>query len=397
MIVTARRLFDGLGSGVLEDSALVIRGDRIHWVGAAADLPAEPAEERLDLGDVTLLPGLIDMHSHLRIIQGQGNLHQQMRDPDVPYVLHALRHLQMNLRAGVTTMKTNGDRAFFDVQMREAIQSGLARGPRLFVAGKGIKSSRCTGGIVATAICDGPVAIRQAVRENVEAGVDFIKIFATGTILGPREAVLQPAYSPEEIRAAADTAHAANRLIVAHCHGGPAADECIRAGVDILEHGSLLSWEQLEMMAERGTWLCITLGVLSHPHGEVAERLKGPQADEIRRRIDEVQEVMREAIRAGVRYIVGTDAVHGALAFEVQALERLGASRAEALRAATSQAGAALGRPGEFGMLRPGALADLIAAAGNPFESLEALDRVTWIMQGGQVRCSTGSYRQRRP
>lgn len=391
MLITARRLFDGLGSAVLEDAAVLIRGDRIHWVGTAADVSEDAAGKRADLGDVTLLPGLIDMHNHLRIIHGQGNLHQQMRDPDVSYVLHALRHLEMNLRAGVTIMKTNGDRAFFDVQMREAIQSGLAQGARLFVAGKGIKSFRCTGGVVATAICGGPEAIRQAVKENVEAGVDFIKIFATGTILGPREEVLRPSYSSEEVQAAAEAAHAANRLIVAHCHGGAAADACIEAGVDILEHGFLLTRDQLEEMADRGTWLCITLGILLHPHGDMAERLKGPQADEVRWRIDEVQTVMAEAIRAGVRYIFGTDAVHGALAFELQALHRLGASAADALRAATSQAGAALGRLGELGLIRPGAFADLIAVQDNPLTSLSCLDRVTWVMKDGRVQWAAAS------
>jgi len=388
MILTARRLFDGSGSGVLEDAAVIVRGDRIHWVGPAAGTTAVPGEPRVNLGDATLLPGLIDMHNHLRISHAEGDLPSQMRDSDVAYVVHGLRNLETNLHAGVTTMKMNGDRAFLDVQMREAVKAGLARGPRLFVAGKGIKSSRCTGGVVATAICDGPDAIRQAVKENVEAGVDFIKIFATGTILGPREEVLRPSYSSEEIQAATEATHAANRLIVAHCHGGPAADACIEAGVDILEHGSLLSHDQLEEMAERGTWLCVTLAVWMHPHGDMAERLKRPLAAEIHRRLDEIQAAMAEAIRAGVRIVVGTDAVHGALAFEVQALERLGASRAEALRAATSQAGAALGCLGELGVIRPGAFADLIAVQGNPLTSLHSLNRVIWVMQRGQVRWS---------
>jgi imidazolonepropionase-like amidohydrolase len=388
MILTARRLFDGSGSAVLEDAAVIVRGDRIHWVGPAAGTTAVPGEPRVNLGDATLLPGLIDMHNHLRISHAEGDLPSQMRDSDVAYVVHGLRNLETNLHAGVTTMKMNGDRAFLDVQMREAVKAGLARGPRLFVAGKGIKSSRCTGGVVATAICDGPDAIRQAVKENVEAGVDFIKIFATGTILGPREEVLRPSYSSEEIQAATEATHAANRLIVAHCHGGPAADACIEAGVDILEHGSLLSHDQLEEMAERGTWLCVTLAVWMHPHGDMAERLKRPLAAEIHRRLDEIQAAMAEAIRAGVRIVVGTDAVHGALAFEVQALERLGASRAEALRAATSQAGAALGCLGELGVIRPGAFADLIAVQGNPLTSLHSLNRVIWVMQRGQVRWS---------
>ncbi len=385
MLVTAQRLFDGASNVLLRDAAVRVRGDRVEWSGPTAAAAAEPGEARVDLGDVTLIPGLIDMHNHLRIIHGQGDLRQQMADPEVPYILHATRHLEMNLRSGVTTMKSNGDRDLYDVQMREALRIGLARGPRLLVAGKAIKSTRCTGGVVGTALCDGPESIRTAIRDNVEAGVDFIKIFATGTLLGPREGVLAPAYSAEEIRAAADSAHAAGRLIAAHCHGGPAADACIEAGVDILEHGSLLRRDQFQAMAERGTWLCITQGVLLHPRGDMAGRLKGPDADQIRGRIDEVQAAMGEALRAGVRYVLGTDAVHGGLPFELQAIAHLGARPVDALRAVTSRAAAALRRPEDLGVIRPGAYADLIAVPGNPLESQACLDRVPWIMQAGAV------------
>jgi imidazolonepropionase-like amidohydrolase len=328
------------------------------------------------------------MHNHLRINHAEPDLPGQMRDPDVAYVLHGARNLETNLQAGVTTMKTNGDRGFLDVQMREAVKAGLARGPHLFVAGKGIKSTRCTGGVVATAICDGPEAVRQAVRENVAGGADLIKIFASGGILGPVEAVLRPAYAAGEIQAAVEEAHGAGRMIVAHCHGGPAADACIQAGVDILEHGWLLSREQLERMAEQGTCLCITLGVLLHPQGAMTHLLQGPGADGVRRRLDEVQAVMAEAVSRGVRYVLGTDAVHGGLAFELLALGRLGARPADLLRAATSQAAQALGQAGELGVISPGACADLIAVLGDPLVSLTSLDRVRWVMQGGQVQWS---------
>ncbi len=396
MIVTARRLLDGTGAAVLDDAAVLVRGDRIHWVGPASGASAEPGEPRLDLGEVTLLPGLIDMHSHLRINHAEADLPGQMRDAPVAYVLRSLRHLETNLRAGVTTMKTNGDRDFLDVQMREALRAGLTRGPRLFVAGKGIKSTRCTGGVVATAICDGPEVVRRAVRENVAGGADLIKIFASGGILGPVEAVLHPAYAAEEIQAAVEEAHGAGRMIVAHCHGGPAADACIRAGVDILEHGWLLSREQLAHMAERGTWLCVTLGVLLHPHGAMAHQLEGPQADQVRRRIDEIQATMAAAVASGVRYVLGTDAVHGGLAFELQALERLGARPTDLLRAATSRAAHALGRPEEVGVVRPGACADLIALHGDPLSSLASLKQVTWVMQRGQVQWSATAEGDRR-
>ena len=385
MIVTARRLFDGSGSPLLEDEAVIIRGDRIYWVGRAAGAIADPGEEILNLGDVTLLPGLIDMHNHLRINHAEGDLPGRMQDSSVAYVLHGLRNLETNLRAGVTTMKLNGDRAFLDVQMREAVKNGLERGPRLFVAGKGIKSARCTGGVVATAICDDPESIRAAVRENVVGRVDFIKIFASGRILGPREEVLLPAYSHDEVGAATEEAHKAGRMIVAHCHGGPAADACIRAGVDILEHGWLLSKDQLARMADRGTWLCITLDVLLHPQGELAHRMHGPEADAVRRRVEEIQETMADALASGVRYVLGTDAVYGGLAFELQLMERLGARPAELLRAATIQAAVALRQPNDLGGVKPGTYADLVAVQGNPLTSLPSLDRPARVMQGGRV------------
>jgi len=385
MIITAPRLFDGSGSPLVEDAAVIVRGDRIYWVGPAAGAAADPGEESLNLEDVTLLPGLADMHNHLRISHAEGDLTGQMRDSDVAYVLRGLRNLETNLCAGVTTMKLNGDRGFLDVQMREAVKSGLGRGPRLFVAGKGIKSSRCTGGVVATAICDDPESIRAVVCENVGAGVDFIKIFASGRILGPREEVLLPAYSHDEIGAATEEAHRADRMIVAHCHGGPAADACIQAGVDILEHGWMLSREQLARMAERGIWLCITLGVLLHPQGDMARRRHGPEEDAVRMRIEEIQETTADALASGVRYVLGTDAVHGGLAFELQALKRLGARPVDLLRAVTTQAGLALRRADDLGGVRPGAYADLIAVQGNPLTSLDCLERVTWVMQAGRV------------
>ncbi len=385
MIIIARRLLDGSGSPVLEDAAVIVRDKRIQWVGPAAGATGALDVPQVNLGDVTLLPGLIDMHNHLRISHVEGDLSSQMRDSDVGYVLHGLRNLETNLHAGVTTMKMNGDRAFLDVQMREAVKTGLARGPRLFVAGKGIKSSRCTGGVVATAICDDPESIRTAVRENVKGGADFIKIFASGRILGSREEVLLPAYSHDEIVAAAKEAHTADRMIAAHCHGGPAADACIQAGVDILEHGWLLSREQLARMAERGTWLCITLGVLLHPHGDMAHRLQGPEADAVLRRVEEIQETMADALASGVRFVLGTDAVHGGLAFELQALERLGGRPADLLRAATTEAGLALNQANDLSGVKPGADADLIAIRGNPLTSLHHLERVIWVMQGGRV------------
>jgi imidazolonepropionase-like amidohydrolase len=296
-----------------------------------------------------------------------------------------MQSLCADLESGVTTAKLNGDREFYDIQVRDAIRDGVARGPRLLVSGRGVKSSRCTGGVVATCIVDDIEAIGRCVDENLAAGADWIKLFSSGSVLGALADVLQPFYGFAQLSAAAAKARAAGKRMSSHCFGGEAADACIAAGVDVIDHGWLLSDWQLEAMGKSGTWLCPTVGVLTHPEGALGHVPPGPAREEATRRIDEVCDVARKALRIGVPLLVGTDAMHGGLAYELKTLQDLGGAASILLRAATANAAQALGLAGEIGTVHEGAAADLVAVRGNALTDVRCLADVLLVVQAGRI------------
>lgn len=380
----ARHLWDG-DAGRTGSVAVRVEGDRIRLVETAAQaVPREPADV-VDLGEATILPGLVDMHTHLGINHQTGDMRAQMQDPPARHVAAGMQSLLADLESGVTTAKLNGDRDFYDIQVRDAIRDGVARGPRLLVSGRGIKSSRCTGGVVATSLVDDVDAIGRCVDENLAAGADWIKLFSSGSVLGALADVLQPFYGLVHLSAAAAKAHAAGKRISSHCFGGEAADACIAAGVDVIDHGWLLSDRQLEAMARRGTRLCPTLGVLTHPEGALAHIPPGPACDGARRRLDEVCEAARKALRSGVPLLAGTDAMHGGLAYELATLQDLGGEPSILLRAATGNAAEALGLTGEIGTVRAGAGADIVAVRGNALQDVRCLADVVLVVQAGRI------------
>jgi imidazolonepropionase-like amidohydrolase len=348
---------------------------------------AEGAVEVVELPGCTLIPGLIDMHGHCRIDARSGPLRPQTQDEPAAYVLRSLANLQADLRAGVTTVKTNGDRDFLDVGLRDAIAAGLAEGPRLFVATRGIKAPDSTAGVVATALCRGPDAIREAVRENLAGGADHIKLYVSGGLLEPIEEACRAYYSYEEIRAAVDAAEAGGSYVVAHCAGGPSADWCAEAGVRVLEHGYYLTDEQLARLRERGTWLDLTLGVCFHPEGHVAEAIRhGADPAEMAERERQARDTARRAIAQGNRFVLGTDSLHGLLAYESEQAVALGARPVDALRALTAGAATVMGVGDRLGTLEAGKLADVVAVPGDPLGDIRALWRVEAVfMQGRQA------------
>jgi imidazolonepropionase-like amidohydrolase len=383
-LIRAKHLWDGVspwsGSATVE-----VEGDCIRRVAKGAHAPQGEAGEILDFGEATMLPGLIDMHTHLGINHRTGDIRLQMQDPAARHVAAGMENLRADLESGVTTAKLNGDREFCDVQVRDAIRDGLARGPRLAVSGRGIKSSRCTGGVVATCIVDDADAVGRCVDENLAAGADWIKLFSSGSVFGGLPEVLQPFYGPAQLAVAASKAHAAGKRMSSHCFGGEAADACIAAGVDVIDHGWLLTERQLEAMANRGVWLCPTVGVLTHPEGALGHVPPGPSRENARRRVDEVCVVVRTALRMGVPLLAGTDAMHGDLAYELATLQSLGGDPSRLLRAATSGAAQALGRGDEVGTLREGATADVVVVRGNALQDVGRLTEVLLVVQGGRI------------
>jgi imidazolonepropionase-like amidohydrolase len=384
-LLRAALLLDGDGHPPLRDAAVRVEGERIAAVGRAAELGPDGGARVLDLGARCLLPGMIDMHGHLRVSSLEPDPAGQVRDPVVRYVVHAMQHLAAQLRSGVTTVRCNGDRDFIDVEVRDTLAGAPGQAPRLFVATRGIKSPACPGGVVASVLTDAPDAIRAAIRENAARGADHVKIFASGG-LGPRETATQAPWPPETLRAAVDEAHRTGLPIVAHCHGGAAVMPLLEAGVDGLEHGYFLTDADLETMAARGAWLDSTLGVLVDSRSAAHRRL-GDTLGEARRQavIAEVEDTTRRALASGVRWVLGTDGMHGRLATEAALAAGLGATNARVVEALTGRAAAALGQADRFGRIRPGLAADLIAVDGDPLADIGALARVAFVMARGRV------------
>ena len=382
--IRARHLWDG-ETGWTGPVSVEVEEDRVRSVGKdGAPAPAGGAEI-LDFGDATILPGLIDMHTHLGINHQTGDIRTQMKDPAVRHILAGVQSLRTDLESGVTTAKLNGDREFYDVQLRDAIREGSIPGPRLFVSGRGIKSSHCTGGVVATSIVDDAESVGRCVDENLAAGADWIKLFSSGGVFGTLEDVLRPSYGFGQLSAAASKAHAAGKRMSSHCFGGEAADACIEAGVDVMDHGWLLTERQLEAMAKRGMWLCPTVGVLTHPAGTLGHFPEGPKREEARTRVDAVCKVAEAALRIGVPLLAGTDAMHGELAYELATLQDLGGTPETLLTAATRNAAQVLGLAGEIGAVREGTMADLVVVRGNALADVSCLANVLMVMRAGKI------------
>lgn len=384
MLLKADLLLDGTGTPPLHNAAVRVDGERISAIGTMDEFVASD-EDIVELERTCLLPGLIDMHGHLRLSHLEPRPDRQVKEADAPYLERAAENLRISLVSGVTTMRCNGDRDFLDVHVRQRVVDRDLRGPRLFVATRGIKSPSCTGGMVATVLVDGVEAIQAAIRENARRGADHIKIFTSGG-LGPRETAMQAPWTWAEVRAAVHAAHDHGLPITAHCHGGPSALPLIEAGVDSIEHGSYLTYHELEEMARRGTYLDMTLGILLSPRSMARQHLESSLgADGFARLVDDVLSTMRQAIQLGVRVTLGTDTMHGMLAFEAATLASLGLSNGEVIAVLTSRAAQALGKQDQLGRLHAGYAADIIAVRGDPREDLGVLEQPLLVMSRGRI------------
>ncbi|MBV9174650.1 MAG: amidohydrolase family protein [Chloroflexi bacterium] len=384
MLLKATRLLDGTGGAAVHQAAVRVEGERISAVGIVDDFDTR-AEETTDLGEATLLPGLIDMHGHLRLSHLEPEPQQQIKDDPSRYIDKSAENLRASLLGGVTTMRCNGDRDFIDLDLRQRVADGDMYGPRLLVATRGIKAPDCTGGMVATVLVDGEDRIRAAIHENAGRGADHIKIFSSGG-LGPRETATAAFWTASELRAAVDAAHSDNLPIVAHCHGGPSAMPLIEAGVDTIEHGSYLTSAELEEMTRRGTRLDMTLGILLSDRSVAHQHLKESLGqDEFARMVEENLDTMRTAVALGVRITLGTDTMHGMLWFEAATLASLGVPNAKVIATLTSRAAEALNRSDQFGTLESGRIADIIAIDGNPLEDIGSLERPVLVMSRGRI------------
>lgn len=400
VVIRAGTLLDGTGGAARKDQVIVIEGDRIQAVGSG--LPVPPGATVIDLSGATVLPGLIDAHTHL-FLQGEdpaeggydGNILQQGLAYRAARATVAARRA---LEQGFTTLRDLGTEGagYGDVGIREAIERGHIPGPRLFVATLGIST---TGGYPlegyapelvlpkGVAIVDGPVEARKAAREQIEKGADWIKVYMThrSWVGADGKLVSQPTLTVEELKAIVDEAHGNEKRVACHAYGGIGLHRALDGGCDSIEHGLDLDDAAIAQMLKQGTWYCPTIGVYYGdwaPEGSAAWRRDKARAD-----VHEPS--FRKALKAGVKIAFGTD-VGGSpwtspIAAEFSQMVRLGMSPAEAIRSATTSAAELLGAKGELGVVAVGARADLVAVSGDPLADVRELERVRFVMKDGQV------------
>lgn len=364
-------LFDGTGAAPVRDACVLFSGDRIVDAGPVQSVGIPSDARVVDLPGHTLLPGLIDVHSHISI-HTLGRPAVQTSRPEGDIVLDAVAWLRADLEAGVTTMRTLGDSGFLDIRFREAQREGKITAPRLTVAGNLVQSSHVDVS-VSRSTCDGPDAIRAAIRASVRRGCDWVKFYST-----PDSRATDPVLSifgRAEVDVVFEEARRAGKPVSVHCHGGIAADWCIENGVESLEHGFFLERRQMRAMAERGVTLVPTCGVVllqaDHPSPEnVQEQVRG---------------YLWTAREEGVLCVPGTDAVHGRLDFEVERMVASGWSIAEALSSVTDKAARLLGMADEVGTVARGKLADLVAVKGDLGSDVALLSDVEVVIQSGRV------------
>jgi imidazolonepropionase-like amidohydrolase len=364
----------------------------------AGFVPQMPVDEVIDLGEKTILPGLIDMHVHLTSDHDTHG-YRRLAISDERATITGVVNAKTTLMAGFTTVRNVGAGSFGDVALRDAIAEGDVPGPRMFVSGPpiGITGGHCSDNNLlppeyeakGEGVADSPWAARAKVRYNRKFGVDLIKTCSTGGVLSKGTKVGAPQYTVEELTALTQEAHSHGLKVASHAHGSEGIVNALKAGVDTIEHASFIDDEGIELARKSGAYLSMDIYVTEYILGEGEAAGILPESLEKERRVGQTQrENFSKAHRAGVKMVFGTDAgvyPHGDNAKQLSRMVRFGMTSAQALRAATVNAADALGQRGNVGVIKPGASADIIAVNGNPLADIALLENVTFVMKAGQV------------
>ncbi len=395
--IRAGQLVDVTAGRLLKDQVILVQGDKIRSVDAAASVTLPADAVVIDLSAYTVLPGLIDMHDHLT---GDHRFHgYQSLGISIPReTLYGVLNARKTLDAGFTSVRNVGASAYSDVALRDAINAGEIVGPRLRVSGPslGITGGHCDNNLLpphykdrSEGVADGPWAVRAKVREVIKGGADLIKFCATGGVLSKGDSVGGQQYTLEEMQALVAEAHQHDRKVAAHAHGTEGIKTAIIAGVDSIEHSSLIDEEGIELAKEYGTFLVMDIynDTFILEHGAAVGML--PESLEKERQIGQLQrDNFRKAFEAGARMAFGSDGgvyPHGDNGKQFAYMVEYGMTPMQAIQAATMDAAELLGWPDTVGAIEAGYFADIIAVKGNPLENVTLLEDMQFVMKGGVV------------
>jgi imidazolonepropionase-like amidohydrolase len=393
--VRADRLLDVEAGRYLDDPLIVVTDGKVERVDGGAEPPADA--EVVDWRGLTVLPGLIDMHVHLDGRPEYGG-YNTLQFTDRFWTVLGVENARRMLDVGFTTVRNVGADDYNVNGLDQAIEEGWVPGPRIVNAGYSIGA---TGGhcdetylppsfeALSPGAGDGPEELKKRVREQRKYGAEVIKVCATGGVFSRNTEPGQQQLTEEELTAIAEEAHFWGLKVAAHAHGAAGIKAAIRAGIDTIEHASLIDEEGIRLAREAGTWLSMDIFNTEYTQAEGARN--GVLEDNLRkdREIAQLQrDNFRAAHEAGVKMVFGSDAgvmPHETVGGQFRVMVEYGMSPLEAIRAATLNAAQALGQEGQVGSVRPGAFADLVAVMGDPLADVTALEAVDHVMKGGEV------------
>ncbi len=379
------------------NQAVVIEGEKIVQIGSASEVKAAAVDTTIDLPEATLLPGLIDMHTHLTMdLNSLG--YSGLGISTAREALHGARNARRTLEAGFTTVRNVGANDYSDIALRDAINDGDVIGPRIVASGPAlsIAGGHCDSNLLPPAfhfqaggVADGIEAVQHKVREVIKYGADVIKVCATGGVLSKGDDPNASQFTHEEMKAIVADAHRLGRRVAAHAHGAEGVRWASEAGVDSVEHGHLMDDAAIATLKKNGTYLVPTLFLTEYmqqnmEHSEVPEFSK----QKMRMVAAAAQQNVKKAFDAGVKVAFGTDAAvypHGWNAGEFHVYVKLGMTPLAAIQTATINAADLLGWKDRVGTLEPGKWADIVAVDGDPTKDVTILEHVKFVMKGGVV------------
>ena len=396
IVVKAGHLLDVKTGNILTNQAIVIEGDKIVSVGPASSVQAAPDAMTINLPNATVLPGLIDAHTHLTFNPSFG---YQTLGISVPReALIGAHNARVTLEAGITTVRNVGARGYSDVALRDAINVGDVPGPRMLVSGPAlsITGGHCDNDLLpyeyhatSDGVADGIESVQHRTREIIKYGADLIKVCATGGVMSKGDDPNASQYTLEEMKAIVADAHRLGRKVAAHAHGAQGAIWASDAGVDSIEHGHLMNEAAVATLKKNGTYLVPTLYLVDWQRENAA---KANLPDYAKRKMEMVSQtgkaIAKKAFEAGVKIGMGTDAAvypHGLNAHELAVYVSLGMSPLQAIQTATINDADLLGWSEKVGTIEPGKWADLIAVDGDPLQDITTLQHVKFVMKGGEL------------